>query len=57
MFWTISAITFVLWVLGMVSGAHLGWWVHLLLSFSLASGTLALLQSGRTLSTEEYRRW
>ena len=35
MLWTITIILAVLWVLGMVSGAALGMWIHLLLVFAL----------------------
>ena len=45
MFWTISAILFVLWVLGMVSGAALGLWIHLLLVFALVT-TVAAVAGG-----------
>ena len=34
MLWTIPVILGVLWVLGMVSGAELGWWIHLFLVFA-----------------------
>lgn len=47
MFWTISVILFVLWVLGVVSGSTVGAWVHLLLLFALASLILAVAQRGR----------
>jgi uncharacterized protein (DUF58 family) len=36
-----AAILFVLWVLGVVSGAPVGTWVHLLLAFSLLTAFLA----------------
>jgi len=48
--WTIAVILGVLWGLGMVSGAQLGLWVHLLLLFSLVSLILAVLNSGRSRS-------
>ena len=48
MLWTITVILFVLWVLGLVSGAQMGLWVHLLLLFALVSLVLALARKGRT---------
>lgn len=45
MLWTISIILMLLWFLGMISGATLGWWVHLLLLFSLISLVLAVVRS------------
>lgn len=47
MFWTIAGILFVLWVLGMVSGAVVGAWVHLFLVFALVSLVCALASRGR----------
>jgi hypothetical protein len=46
MLWTITIILFVLWVLGLISGASLGWWVHLLLVFGLVSLVLAVVGQG-----------
>ncbi len=49
MLWTITIILFVLWILGLVSGAALGNWIHILLVlavivliFNLLSGRRAL---------------
>jgi hypothetical protein len=42
MLWTVTVILLVLWVLGMVSGASLGWWIHLFLLFALVSVILAV---------------
>ncbi|HYO51912.1 MAG TPA: lmo0937 family membrane protein [Archangium sp.] len=47
MYWTMSAILFVLWVLGLISGSTEGRWVHLLLIFSLVTLILALARRGR----------
>lgn len=47
MFWAIAAILFVLWVMGMVSGAGLGAWVHLFLVFALVSSVLGVARIGR----------
>jgi hypothetical protein len=47
MFWTMAAILMVLWVLGMVSGATLGMWVHMLLVLALVSAIFALAQSSK----------
>ena len=46
--WTITLILFVLWVLGLVSGAQMGLWVHLLLLFALVTLILAVARRGRT---------
>jgi hypothetical protein len=48
MLWTITIILFVLWVLGLVSGAQMGMWIHLLLLFALTSLVLAVIRRGRT---------
>ena len=49
MLWTITAVLFVLWLLGMVSSYTLGGWIHLLLVlavivliFNLLSGRRAV---------------
>lgn len=42
MLWTMAIILVVLWVLGMVSGASLGLWIHLFLLFALVSLILAV---------------
>lgn len=47
MLWTMAIILLVLWVLGMVSGASLGWWVHLFLVFALIAVVLAVANRGR----------
>jgi uncharacterized protein DUF5670 len=46
MLWTITVILFVLWILGMVSGATLGWWIHLLLVLALISLIFAIIRRG-----------
>ena len=46
MLWTITVILFVLWILGMVSGAALGWWVHFLLVLAVISLIFAVLRQG-----------
>jgi hypothetical protein len=46
MLWTITVILFVLWVLGMVSGSTLGWWVHVLLVLAVISLILAVIRRG-----------
>jgi hypothetical protein len=40
-FWVIAAILFVLWVLGMVSGATQGAWIHLFLLLAGACAAVA----------------
>jgi len=46
MLWTITVILFVLWILGMVSGATLGWWIHLLLVLAVISLIFAIIKRG-----------
>jgi hypothetical protein len=47
MLWTIAVILMVLWVLGMVSGASLGLWVHVFLVLALVAVVLAVANRGR----------
>jgi Family of unknown function (DUF5670) len=46
-YWTMSAILFVLWVLGLISGSTEGHWVHLLLLFAMVALLLAVARRGR----------
>ncbi len=46
MLWTITIILFVLWALGMVSGAAMGWWIHLLLVLAVISLIFAVMRRG-----------
>lgn len=46
MLWTITVILFVLWILGMVSGATLGWWIHVLLVLAVVSLIFAVIRRG-----------
>jgi hypothetical protein len=47
MLWTITIILFVLlWALGMVSGATLGWWIHVLLVLAVIALIFAVLRRG-----------
>jgi hypothetical protein len=46
-YWTMSAILFVLWVLGLISGSTEGRWVHLLLIFAMVTLILAVARRGR----------
>ena len=48
MFWTITFILLVLWMLGLLSGAALGAWVHVLLVLALMSLIIAVVSRGRT---------
>jgi hypothetical protein len=50
MLWTITLILAVLWLLGMVSGSTMGYWVHLLLVFALVSLILAVAKRGRAVA-------
>lgn len=46
MLWTITIILLVLWAVGLVSGATLGWWVHLLLIVAVITLILAVVRRG-----------
>jgi Family of unknown function (DUF5670) len=46
MLWTITIILFVLWALGMVSGATMGWWIHLLLVLAVVVLIFAVIRRG-----------
>ena len=46
MLWTITILLVVLGALGMVSGATLGWWVHLLLVLAVISLIFAVMRRG-----------
>ncbi len=47
MLWTITIILFVLWALGMISGASLGWWIHILLVLAVLMLILAVIRRAR----------
>jgi hypothetical protein len=49
MLWTITIILFVLWLVGVVSGATLGWWIHILLILAVILLIFNLLQGRRAL--------
>jgi hypothetical protein len=49
-YWTMSIILFVLWALGMISGSTEGYWVYLLLLFSMVTLVLAVADRGRRLT-------
>ena len=46
MLWTITILLVVLWALGMVSGAALGWWILLLLVLAIISLIFAVIRRG-----------
>lgn len=46
MLWTITVILLVLWALGMLSGATLGAWVHILLVLAVVALILAVMRRG-----------
>jgi hypothetical protein len=46
MLWTITVILLVLWVVGLVSGASVGAWVHILLVLAIISLIFAVLRRG-----------
>lgn len=45
-----SIILFVLWVLGLITGSTEGYWVYLLLLFSMVALVLAVSGRGRRLA-------
>lgn len=46
-FWTISVIMLVLWVLGMVAGSTVGAWIHIMFVFALFSLVFAVASQGK----------
>jgi hypothetical protein len=46
MLWTITILLVVLWALGMLSGATLGWWIHILLVLAIVSLIFAVMRRG-----------
>jgi hypothetical protein len=48
MLWTVTVILLVLWVLGLVSGASIGAWVHVLLVLAIITLIFAVLRRGST---------
>lgn len=46
MLWTITIILFVLWAIGALSGATLGWWIHILLVLAVISLIFAVIRRG-----------
>ena len=46
MLWTVTIILFVLWALGLVSGATMGGWVHVLLVLAVISLIFAVMRRG-----------
>ncbi len=46
MLWTITVILLVLWALGMLSGATLGAWVHILLVLAVVALIFAVMRRG-----------
>jgi len=49
MLWTITIILFLLWIVGLVSGAALGAWIHILLVLAIIVLIFNLLQGRRAL--------
>ena len=45
--WIVRILSEPMWVLGLVSGASMGLWVHILLLFALVSLVLAVARRGR----------
>ncbi len=46
MLWTITILLVVLWAIGLVSGATVGWWIHILLVLAVISLILAVIRRG-----------
>jgi hypothetical protein len=46
MLWTVTIVLFVLWALGLVGGATMGWWVHVLLVLAIISLIFAVMRRG-----------
>jgi hypothetical protein len=46
MLWTVTVLLLVLWALGMVSGAAVGAWVHILLVLAVISLIFAVMRRG-----------
>lgn len=49
MLWTIAVILLVLWLLGFITAATFGGWIHLLLVIALVVIVIQLLQGKRVL--------
>jgi hypothetical protein len=49
MLWTITVILLVLWLIGLVSGATLGGWIHILIVLAIISLIFNLLSGRRAL--------
>ncbi len=49
MLWTIAIILFVLWLLGFITSATFGGWIHILLVIALVVVVIRLLQGKRVL--------
>lgn len=49
MLWTITVILFVLWIVGLVSGATMGGWIHILIVLAVIVLIFNLLQGRRAL--------
>jgi hypothetical protein len=49
MLWTITVILLVLWIVGLVSGAALGSWIHILLVLAIISLIFNLISGRRAL--------
>jgi hypothetical protein len=50
MWWTMTVLFLALWGLGLVSGATLGWWIHLLLVLALGSLVMSVITTKATLA-------
>jgi hypothetical protein len=49
MLWTIAVILFILWLLGFITSATFGGWIHLLLIIAIVVIVIQLVQGRRVL--------
>ena len=49
MLWTVAVILFILWILGFLTSATLGGWIHILLIAAVVVIAIELLQGRRVL--------
>lgn len=49
MLWTVAVILFILWLLGFITSATFGGWIHILLIIAIVVIVIRLLQGRRVL--------
>lgn len=50
MLWTIAMVLIILWLLGLVSGYTIGWFIHILLVIALIMILVRIIQGRKPLS-------